>query len=108
MITYFVRPKARQDLDDQALYIARNSSLEVAHRFLDSAYETFSLLASRPEIGWQPRLKHTKLAGLRIFRATGFKRILIFYRPAPDRVEILRVVHASKDLRRLIGREGLE
>ena len=49
---YVVRPKADQDLDDQAYYLATQADPEVGHRFLLAAHETFSLLATQPEMGW--------------------------------------------------------
>jgi hypothetical protein len=64
-------------LDEQALYLAIEASPEVGHRFLLAAHETFLLLAKNPQMGWHARLKATELAGLRVFRVTGFERILV-------------------------------
>ncbi|MGH9783348.1 MAG: type II toxin-antitoxin system RelE/ParE family toxin [Terriglobia bacterium] len=105
---YVVRPKADQDLEDQAFYLAREASPEVGHRFLVAAHQTFALLATQPEMGWHSRLKHPDLASLRVFRVSGFERILTLYRPRPDGVEILRVVHGSRNHRALLRREGLD
>lgn len=68
----------------------------------------FGLLAAKPKMGWQARLKHPELTALRVFRITGFERILVFYRPHIDGVEILRVVHASRNLSALFRHEGME
>ena len=46
-----VRPKAVQDLDDQAYYYASASTPELGHRFLVAAHDTFALLASQPNMG---------------------------------------------------------
>jgi toxin ParE1/3/4 len=105
---YVIRPKADQDLDEQAYYFATQASPEVGHKFLLAAHETFSLLATQPEMGWHCRLKHPGLASLRAFRVSGFERLLVLYRPRPDGVEILRVVHGSRDLQALLRREGTE
>ena len=78
---YVLRPKADQDLDDQAFYLAEEASPEVGHRFLVAAHETFALLVTQPAMGWHPRLKHPELASLRMFRVSGFERILVLYRP---------------------------
>jgi len=59
-------------------------------------------------MGWHSRLRHPELKQLRVFRVKGFERILILYLPLLDGVEILRVVHGSRNLRALISREGLE
>ncbi len=105
---YLIRPKADQDLDDQAFYLATHATPEVGHRFLASAHETFSLLAARPNIGWYPRLQAEELQSLRVFRISGFEKMLVLYRPLSDRVEILRVIHGSRNLLALLRREGLE
>jgi hypothetical protein len=56
---------------------------------------------------WQPRLWHPKLKGLRVFRVKEFERILILYLPLPYGVDILRVVHGSRNVQALLRREGL-
>ena len=43
---------------------------------------------------------------MRVFRVTRFERFLIFYRPAPECIEILRVLHSSQDLDALFAKEG--
>src|SRR3989338_2219353 len=64
---------------------------------LVAAHETFSLLATQPEIGWHSKFKIPALRSLRVFRVAGFERMLILYRPRADGVEILRVIHGSRD-----------
>jgi toxin ParE1/3/4 len=105
---YVVRPKADQDLDEQAYYLAAQASREVGHRFMLAAHQTFTLLATQPEMGWHCRLKSPQTASLRVFRVSGFERMLVLYRPLPDGVEILRVVHGSRNLQALLRREGVE
>lgn len=105
---YVIRPKADRDLDDQAYYYATEASPEVGHRFLLAAHDTFALLATQPNMGWHSRLKHPGLESLRVFRVSGFEKILILYLPLLDGVEILRVVHGSRNLQALLRRQGLE
>jgi plasmid stabilization system protein ParE len=90
---YVIRPKADRDLDDQAYYYATEATPEVGHRFLLAAHS---------------RLKHPGLESLRVFRVNGFEKILILYLPLLDGVEILRVVHGSRNLQALLRRQGLE
>src|SRR4051794_16461474 len=84
------------------------ASTEVGHRFLVSAHETFSLLSTQPDMGWNPKLRLRELHGLRLFRVAGFEKILILYRPLENGVEILRVIHGSQNVRRLLRRQGIE
>lgn len=105
---YLVRPKADKDLDDQAHYYAAAATPELGHRFLIAANETCALLAAQPNMGWSLRLQRPGLETMRVFRAKGFKRILVLYSPLMDGVEILRVVHGSRNLEALLRREGFE
>ena len=98
---YVLRPKAHQDLDDQAYYLAMEASTDVGHRFLVAAHETLALLATQPEMGWRFRLKRPALAELRAFRVRGFERMLMLYLPRADGVDVLRVVHGSRNLQAL-------
>ena len=105
---YLIRPKADQDLEDQAFYYATEASPEVGHRFLVLAHETFSLLATQPEIGWNPKLRLPELYALRLFRVIGFRKILVLYRPHNHLVEILRVIHGSQNIQKLLRRQGIK
>ena len=105
---YVVRPKADHDLDEQAYYYATEGNPEVGHRFLLAAHDTFALLATQPNMGWHSKMKHQGLESLRVFRVNGFGKILILYLPLLDGVEILRVVHGSRNLQALLRRHGLD
>lgn len=105
---YVVRPRADRDLEEQAYYYATEANPELGHRFLVAAHETFTLLATQPQIGWRARLKHPALESVRVFRVSGFERVLILYRSAPGGVDILRAIHGSRDLQALLRREGLQ
>jgi toxin ParE1/3/4 len=103
---FLVKPKANKDLDDYAQYLVGRASLNVALRFLASARETFSLLSTQPQMGWHSRLNNPRLKALLVFRIAGFENMLVLYRPLPAGVEILRVVHGSRNLQALFRRRG--
>ncbi|MSV31409.1 MAG: type II toxin-antitoxin system RelE/ParE family toxin [Bryobacterales bacterium] len=105
---YLVKPKAGIDLDLYAGYLAETANLDVALRFFDAAHGTFALLATQRNIGWRSRAKYPGLESLRVCRVSEFEEMLILYRPLTKGVEILRVVHGSRNLRALLRREGLE
>jgi toxin ParE1/3/4 len=105
---YLIRPKADRDLENQAYYYATVANPELGHRFLIAAHETFALLAKQPNMGWPPRLRHPALKSMRVFRIKRFERILILYLPLADGVEILRVIHGSRNIKALLRREGVE
>jgi len=105
---YLIRPKADQDLEEQAFYLAQQAGPEMGHRFLVAAHETFTLLASKPGIVWHSRLNHPQLTDLRFFRISGFEKMLVLYLPVSAGIEILRVIHGSRNLMAIINREGLK
>jgi hypothetical protein len=61
---FVVRPRADQDLDDQAYYYTTVANAELGHRFLVAAHNTFALLATQPNIGWRFRPSHPDLKQL--------------------------------------------
>jgi toxin ParE1/3/4 len=95
---YHVLPAADRDLDEQAAYLADEASLETALRFYDAASVTFGKIASMPGIGERWPSTNPRLAGLRVWRIEGFEKHLIFYRVTDDGIEIIRVIHAARDI----------
>jgi toxin ParE1/3/4 len=104
---YVLRPKADQDLDQQTYYLATEAGPETGHRFLVAAHETFALLSTQPQMGWPLRLQNPRLASLRVFRISGSEKMLVLYTPLSSGVEIVRVVHGSRDLVAFLRRERL-
>ena len=95
MRRYRLSRRAKKDLDEIWLYIARDS-IESANRFLDLLTDKFPLLADSPRMG---RLREELQPDLRSFPV---KNYLIFYRPlGKTGVSIVRVVHGARDLRSL-------
>ena len=106
---YAVLPRADRDLDEQADHLAAEAGLRTALRFLEAAHETFSLIASQPAMGWPCRMRYAGLASVRVFPVRTFDKMLVFYRPvASNRIEIVRVLHGSRDLQAVFRNEGHE
>ncbi len=95
-------PRTRQDISEQARYIADDNPA-AAERFVAAVEQAFAMLADMPGMG-APR-EHGGLKGLRMWPVRGFERHLIFYRPIEDGIEVIRVLHASRDLEGLLGEE---
>jgi plasmid stabilization system protein ParE len=51
---------------------------------------------------------HPDLAPLRVFPVSGFEKMLVLRLPLPNGIEILRVLHGSRNLRTLLRREGVD
>jgi|SRR5581483_5694347 len=96
-----VRPAAKRDLVLHFAYLAENSSLAVARRFLAAVRHSFAELARMPHIGAPNKLK--KFPRLRMWRVEGFEKYLIFYEPIEGKAEIMRVIHAAQDYHRILS-----
>lgn len=93
-----VRPAAERDVDEQAEYLALQAGVEMGLRFYQASEETFLLLAKRPGIGRTMAFRNRSLTGIRMFPLKGFPRHLVFYLPLQDGVEIVRLLHGSRDI----------
>jgi toxin ParE1/3/4 len=101
------RPQALRDLSDIAVYLAEeNGNDDVAFRFLAAAEASFKHLAVTPEMGVAREYFDPVLAGVRMLRIAGFDNYLIFYRSAETGIEIIRVLHAKRDIDSLFGGRG--
>ena len=101
------RPQATNDLLEHAFYIA-DTSLDASDRFLRAAEEAFQHLAEMPGMGSSRDFGNPALAGLRMWPVPGFRKHLIFYFPRRDGIEVVRVLHASRDLANLFEAEVRE
>ena len=89
------RPEAENDLDEIWWYIAQDSPHQ-ADRFLDRLQERFLALADFPKMGTS---RDDLQAGL---RSQPVGNYLIFYFPLADGIEIVRVLHGSRDVASLL------
>jgi toxin ParE1/3/4 len=85
------RPRAKTDLVEIWDYVADDSEAH-ADAFVEKIDEKFRSLAARPYIG---RKRDELGEDLRSFPVG---RYVIFYRPLPNGVEIIRVLHGARDL----------
>ena len=91
---YRITNEAHADLDTLWLYVAERGGIETADRLIDAIIERFPLLASTPGMGFA---REDFAPGLRSFPVGDY---LIFYRRVSGRIDIVRVLHGSRDLPR--------
>ena len=84
-------PRAKSDLVEIWDYIADDSEAR-ADTFIETVDQKFNALVARPNMG---RLRDELADGLRSFPVG---RYVIFYRPIPKGIEIVRVLHGARDL----------
>jgi len=98
------REAARRDLVAQWVWYAENAGIERADQFLRVVESTLGLLATQPECGTLFFVRKPELQGMRRFPLSdGFEKILHFYFPLQDGIDLVRVVHGSRELERLLA-----
>ena len=85
------RPQAVIDIIDVWDHIS-DDRVGNADRWLDRLEENLKLWATQPEIG---RLRDELATGL---RSMPFGRYLVFFMPLADGIDVIRVIHASRDI----------
>ena len=86
--------QAHLDLVGVALRIAEENPI-AADRWLDIIDEKCRMLAQMPDLGRKRPDLATDLRGLPV------GNYVIFYRPTPDGIQVIRVLHGARDIHAL-------
>lgn len=93
------REAAKRDLIAQWLWYAENADIQTADRFLSAVYATLVTIGGHPLSGASVRSSRPELEGLRrIPVGRGFRNVLLFYFPVDRGIELVRVLHGSREL----------
>ena len=93
----FRRPKAAEDLEGHAMYIA-DGSIDAAFRFIERAEQTMKGLSLFPASGAPFLSRHPELAGVRAKLVKDFPNHVVFYVERDHAIEIIRVLRGGQDL----------
>lgn len=85
------RPHAEVDILEIWGYIAEDS-VAAADRWVDKLDEKFALWATQPMMG---RARDELSPGI---RSLAFGRYVVFFQPVPDGIDVVRVLHGSRDI----------
>ena len=85
------RPHAEVDILEIWGYIAEDSVV-AADRWVDKLDEKFALWATQPMMG---RARDELSPGI---RSLAFGRYVVFFQPVPDGIDVVRVLHGSRDI----------
>jgi toxin ParE1/3/4 len=96
-----VHDKAREDVEEIAAYIMRDS-LEAALRFCDAAEAAFSFLSLMPGAGPRIEPEIANAPNLSFWPIKRFRNYLVIYLPIESGVEIVRVIHGARDMHRVL------
>ena len=104
MALVYKREAAKRDLIAQWVWYAENASIEVADHFLATTESTAIMLAGQPEAGTRVFVTRSEIQGIRRFPVSEpFDTMLLFYFPLQNGIDLVRVVHGSRDLLRLLA-----
>jgi toxin ParE1/3/4 len=92
-----VHPRADLDVMECFTYLAQRNAA-AAKRFLDAIEQLLPTIASRPNDGHRYLHAKRETEDWRYVRVPGFKKYLAFYRITDAAVEVVRIVHGSRDL----------
>ncbi|WP_174299233.1 type II toxin-antitoxin system RelE/ParE family toxin [Caulobacter sp. S45] len=96
------RARARIDIQTAAEYYLDEAGEAVAMAFLDAVEAAFGAIAAHPGAG-SPRYAHAlSLPGLRSHALATYP-YLVFYVERVEQIDVLRVLHAKRDIPGLIG-----
>lgn len=76
---------------------------DVALRFIDRVEATIALLDRMPGVGDPAPFADPRYAGIRRTTVRKFRKYVIYYRERADGIEILRLLHGSRDIRAIFG-----
>ena len=97
MKTVVFNPLAIDDLDNLTDYIARDYP-KAAEELRDDILDTADSLGLHPSLGIRPRFSAPRFAGIRFLPSHHYPSYLLFYRELTEEIEVLRVLHGSRNL----------
>ena len=100
----FSRDQALADLAEHAFYLAQDDSA-IAGRFLGAFEDATERLSRMPFIGAIFPIQNPALFGLRRWSIKGFEKFLILYLVFEDAIDIVRVLHTSRDIERILSED---
>ena len=91
------------DLHSLVAYIDQFNP-SAAERFLSALFPALDELAEMPGKGSPKYFRDKRLEGIRSWSISGFRNFLILYRPMPDGIDVVAIVHGARDIRALFLR----
>lgn len=99
-----LRIAAEEDLTKHAEFLFKQSE-KVAREFLDAFDRTIRLLQDSPYLGGMCSFQNPAFQEMRVWAVAGFKHHLVFYRVMADEVEVIRIIHGSRDITSIFHEE---
>lgn len=91
------RRRARLDIEEAAFWYATEANADGAERFVAAVETAMRHIATHPAAGSLRYADFDSRGGLRFWPVSKFPW-LIFYRVQPDHIDVLRALHAERDI----------
>ena len=85
-------------------YLVEKDAPRTAVRFREAVVESLKRLQALPRIGSVVRCS---IPGLRCWPVKGFEAIRIYYLESPRSLRVVRILHGSRNVRRILKEERL-
>lgn len=92
---------AAQDLCEHYEYLLRRE-LRLAERFASAIELSFERLLESPDLGFIELFADQRLHDVRCWQVRGFPNHIIYYRIEPYGIEVLRILHGSRDANQIL------
>jgi toxin ParE1/3/4 len=98
----FKRPLAERDIEECFVFIAEDN-LDNGLRFLISFEESLEQLQKFPLVGKETAFRDPRLNSVRVWHVKNHENYLIFYSLSNTRIEIIRVLHSTRNIDELFS-----
>jgi toxin ParE1/3/4 len=96
------RQQAVRDIEECFVFIGEDN-LEKAVEFLQGVEHSLNRIAVQPFVGLEVEFPDPDLKGLRLWHVNGFPKYEIFYLVTPTAVDVVRILHAARDIREIFS-----
>ena len=96
------RPQAERDIEECFVYIAEEN-LDKGVYFLVAVEDSIEELAKFPFLGKSKEFQNTAFQNVRLWRVKTYEKYLIFYSVKDETIEIIRVLHSSRNIDELFS-----
>jgi plasmid stabilization system protein ParE len=86
-------------------YLVEQNLPEIAVRFRNAVRHTIESLRENPLVGARYQSSTPQLQNLRSWPVAGFESIRIYYVADDDAIHVIRVLHGTSDVKRVLERE---
>ncbi len=97
MLAVSILPLAKQDIEEIVDWLNKKNP-QAAEQFLEQLEKSFDLLAMSPFIGHLRRYENPVFKNIRMFSLKQYSSYLIFYQTSSSQLQIIRVLHGSRDI----------